>query len=151
MVPRHPRFSSHADAQEPWRRDRLVRMDGRVREILRNITREPDIETGSLGERIWARHVNSLHDERGVLTVGITHALADSTWLAVIAAVLARAWDGEDETEIRFTSPDGRRIDASRLLAPPPGTEPQLDEETSSPLGSPPQEILTVHGFHLPR
>lgn len=49
----------------------------------------------------------------------ISDLLAENTWLVVIAAVLQKAWDGEDETEVSFLRPYGSRIRVADLLAPP--------------------------------
>jgi len=106
MVPIEPEYSSHNTEDEPWRIVRLIRTDGRVRELLRIITTEVDDGEGSEGERIWTRHVRRLHDDRGTLCAHVSAALEASGWLAVIALALARAWDGEDEGEVDFIVED---------------------------------------------
>lgn len=102
MVPIEPVFSAHNTEEEPWRIRRLVRTDGRVRELLRILTPDADEAEGSLGERVWAAHVARLHDERGTLQAHVSAGLGASGWLAVMALALARAWDGEDEGEVEF-------------------------------------------------
>lgn len=95
-------MSAHNTDEEPWRLDRLARTDGRVRELLRILTRESPVDESSLGEGVWVRHVLALHDERGTLMARITPALAGSSWLPVIGAVVGRAWNGEDEGSVAF-------------------------------------------------
>ncbi|WP_043344949.1 hypothetical protein [Belnapia moabensis] len=102
MIPIEPKFTTYNTAEEPWRVARLIRTDGRARELLRIITGEAVEGVGSEGEQIWTQHVLRLHDERGTLCVHITAALGASGWLSVIASVLARAWDGEDEGDVDF-------------------------------------------------
>lgn len=102
MVPIEPEYTAYNTSDEPWRIARLIRTDGRVREILRIITAEVAEGEGTMGERIWARHVMRLHDERGTLNAHVTAALGASSWLPVIGLALARAWDGEDEGEVDF-------------------------------------------------
>ena len=102
MDPREPAFTAHNAEEEPWRLRRLVRVDGRVRELLRIATPEATDSEVSLGEQVYARHVTALHDSRGTLAVHVTSALGTSAWLAVLALVIARAWDGEDEREVEF-------------------------------------------------
>lgn len=102
MVPIEPEYSAYNPGEEPWRIARLIRTDGRVREILRILTTEVPDGEGSEGERIWARHVRRLHDERGTLCAHVSASLGASGWLPVIALALARAWDGEDEGEVDF-------------------------------------------------
>jgi len=102
MVPIEPEYSSHNTEEEPWRIVRLIRTDGRVRELLRIITGEVDEGEGSEGERIFTHHVRRLHDDRGTLGVHVSTALAETGWLAVLALALARAWDGEDEGDVEF-------------------------------------------------
>ncbi len=102
MLPTAPVFSAHNDEEEPWRLTRLVRTDARVRELLRILTPEEESGDASVGERTWVTHVMQLHDDRGRLRVHCSEALGNSGWLAVIALVLSRAWDSEDETEIDF-------------------------------------------------
>ena len=102
MRPVYPAMSAHNAADEPWRLDRLARTDGRVRELLRILTRESPEDESSLGEGVWVRHVTGLHDERGTLMARITPVLAGSSWLPVIGAVVGRAWNGEDEGSVAF-------------------------------------------------
>ena len=102
MRPVYPAMSAHNAEEEPWRLDRLARTDGRVRELLRILTRESEADETSLGEGVWVRHVSALHDERGTLVVRISDVLARSTWLPVIGAVVGRAWNGEDEGSVAF-------------------------------------------------
>jgi hypothetical protein len=102
MVPIEPEFSAYNTDEEPWRIARLIRTDGRVRELLRILTPEAAETEGSLGERIWTGHVMRLHDERGTVQAHVSAALGASGWLSVIALALARAWDGEDEAEVEF-------------------------------------------------
>ena len=102
MVPIEPEYSAHNMEEEPWRIARLIRTDGRVRELLRILTAEVPDGEGSLGERIWTRHVRRLHDDRGRLCAHVTASLGSSGWLPVLALALARAWDGEDEAEVDF-------------------------------------------------
>ena len=102
MVPIEPAYTAYNTEDEPWRIARLIRTDGRVRELLRIVTAEVVEGEGSLGERIWTRHVRRLHDERGTLHAHVSAALGSSGWLSVIALALARAWDGEDEGEVEF-------------------------------------------------
>jgi len=125
MLPSAPVFSAHNDSahndeEESWRLTRLVRTDGRVRELLRILTPEAPEGEGTVGERIWIRHVVQLHDERGRLRVHVTEALGAPGWLAVIALALARAWDGEDESELEFVV-EGEPLawPLSSVLAPP--------------------------------
>jgi hypothetical protein len=100
--PVYPAMSAHNGDEEPWRLERLARTDGRVRELLRILTREAPDDESSLGEGVWARHVLALHDERGTLISRITPGLAASSWLPVIGAVVSRAWNGEDEGSVAF-------------------------------------------------
>lgn len=102
MVPIEPSYTAYNADEEPWRIARLIRTDGRVRELLRIITAEVVEGEGTVGERIWASHVRRLHDERGTLCAHASAALGSSGWLPVIALALARAWDGEDEGEVDF-------------------------------------------------
>ena len=102
MVPIEPDFTAHNAKEEPWRLARLIRTDGRVRELLRILTPELAEEEGSQGERIWTSHVLRLHDARGTLQAHVSAALGASAWLPVMALALARAWDGEDEAEVEF-------------------------------------------------
>ncbi|HYZ32929.1 MAG TPA: hypothetical protein VE684_11695 [Crenalkalicoccus sp.] len=102
MIPKIPAFSAHNAEEEPWRLQRLARTDGRVRELLRILTPETEDGEGSLGERIWTRHVARLHDDRGTLQAHVTEALGASGWAGAMALVLSRAWDGEDETEVEL-------------------------------------------------
>ena len=120
MLPTAPVFSAHNDEEEPWRITRLVRTDGRVRELLRILTPEERSGDATVGERIWTSHVVQLHDDRGHLRVHVTEALGSSGWLAVIALALARAWDGEDESEIEFMV-EGEPVSwpLSNVLTPP--------------------------------
>ncbi len=100
MIPIEPDNSAHNPDDEPWRIRRLVRADGRVRELLRILTPESNEAEGSLGERIWTAHVARLHDDRGTLQAHVSAALGASGWLAPMALAVARAWDGEDEGEV---------------------------------------------------
>lgn len=120
MLPTAPVFSSHNDEEEPWRLTRLIRTDARVRELLRILTPEEETGDASVGERIWTRHVMQLHDDRGRLRVHVSEALGNSSWLAVIALALARAWNSEDESEIDFMV-EGEPIawPIANVLSPP--------------------------------
>ncbi len=102
MIPIEPDYTAYNAADEPWRIARLIRTDGRVRELLRMLTTETATGVGSEGERIWACHVLRLHDERGTLEAHCSAALGPSGWLPVIGLALSRAWDGEDEGEVAF-------------------------------------------------
>lgn len=102
MIPAEPDYTAYNASDEPWRIARLIRTDGRVRELLRMLTSETATGVGSEGERIWAAHVIRLHDDRGRLEAHCSAALGASAWLPVIALALARAWDGEDEQEVAF-------------------------------------------------
>ena len=102
MVPIEPDCTASNADEEPWRIVRLIRTDGRVRELLRILTAEVVDGEGSLGERIWTRQVRRLHDERGTLNAPVRAALGASPWLPVIALAPARACDGEDEGEVDF-------------------------------------------------
>ena len=102
MRPVYPAMSAHNADEEPWRLERLARTDGRVRELLRILTREAPDDESSMGEGVWAKHVLALHDERGTLIARITPELAASSWLPVIGAVVSRAWNGEDEGSVAF-------------------------------------------------
>lgn len=115
MEPRSPALTAHA-SDEPWRLSRLARLDGRVREIMRVLTREPSSGVSSLGEVVWAHGVTRLHDDRGTLVAHVTAHLAVSPWLGVVAAVVARAWDGEDEREVMLHLPDGRVRSVEEIL-----------------------------------
>ena len=118
MEPSHPALSANDPAPE-WRLARLARLDGRVREILRVLTREPVAGVSSSGEAAWARHVRSLHDTRGTLLIGITEALADSPWLPVVAAAVGRAWESEDEAAVAFRVEGRSRPVALSEILPP--------------------------------
>ena len=109
MVPIEPAFSAYNNDEEPWRLVRLIRTDGRVRELLRILTPDSKETEGSIGERLWTVHVARLHDERGTLQAHVSGGLGASGWLAVMALALARAWDGEDEGEVEFLV-DGKTI-----------------------------------------
>lgn len=100
-------MSAHNADEEPWRLERLARTDGRVRELLRILTREAPDDESSLGEGVWAKHVTAMHDDRGTLIARISPTLAASSWLPVIGAVVGRAWNGEDEGSVAF------RVDGS--------------------------------------
>ena len=102
MHPGAPALTARGSDQEPWRLHRLHRVDGRVREILRALTRENGAEVNSTGEIVWAEHVTQLREDRGTLEVHVSDALARSTWFSVIAAAAGRAWDGEDESTLCF-------------------------------------------------
>ena len=102
MDPTEPIFTAHNSEAEPWRLRRLVRIDGRVRELLRVATPEAEETEGCVGEHVWAQHVRRLHDQRGLLQAHVTARLGNSAWLSVIALVLSRAWDSEDEGDIEF-------------------------------------------------
>lgn len=102
LRPVYPTMTAHNASEEPWRLDRLARTDGRVRELLRILTREAPDDESSLGEGVWVRHVTAMHDDRGTLVAHVSKALADSAWLPVIGAVLSRAWNGEDEGSVAF-------------------------------------------------
>jgi len=120
MLPTAPVFSAHNDEEEPWRLQRLVRTDARVRELLRILTPEEDEGDASVGERIWTKHVMQLHDDRGRLRAHVSEALGNSGWLSVIALALSRAWDSEDESDIDFMV-EGEPIawPVTNVLAPP--------------------------------
>ena len=75
---------------------------GRVRELLRILTREAPDDESSLGEGVWVRHVTAMHDDRGTL--------AASSWLPVIGAVVGRAWNGEDEGSVAFKVQGGATL-----------------------------------------
>jgi hypothetical protein len=83
---------------------------------MRVLTREPAAGVSSLGEVVWAHHVTGLHDDRGILVAHISSQLAVSPWLGIVAAALARAWDGEDEREVALRLPDGRLLPAEEVL-----------------------------------
>jgi hypothetical protein len=102
MIPIEPAYTAYNTEEEPWRIARLIRTDGRVREMLRILTPEAADSVGSQGELVWTRHVSRLHDDRGTLQAHVTAALGTSAWLAVIGLALSRAWDGEDEAEVEF-------------------------------------------------
>jgi hypothetical protein len=102
LRPVYPTMTAHNAADEPWRLHRLARTDGRVRELLRMMTREAPDDESSLGEGVWVRHVTALHDDRGTLVVHVSPSLAASSWLPVIGAVVSRAWNGEDEASLAF-------------------------------------------------
>lgn len=102
LRPVYPTMTAHNASEEPWRLERLARTDGRVRELLRILTREAPDDESSLGEVVWVRHVTALHDDRGTLVAHVSRALADSSWLPVIGAVVSRAWNGEDEGSVAF-------------------------------------------------
>jgi hypothetical protein len=102
MEPNEPAFTAYDAEEEPWRIARLIRTDGRVRELLRVATPEAEDSPSSVGERVWSAHVSRLHDERGTLQAYVSATLGSSAWLAVIALVLSRAWNGEDEADVDF-------------------------------------------------
>jgi hypothetical protein len=102
MEPVEPLLSAHNAQEEPWRLRRLIRLDGRVRELLRILTPELADAESSQGEQLWTRHVTVLHDDRGTLQAHVSAALGGSAWLPVIALAVSRAWDGEDEGEVEF-------------------------------------------------
>jgi hypothetical protein len=102
LRPVYPTMTAHNASEEPWRLERLARTDGRVRELLRILTREAPDDESSLGEGVWVRHVTAMHDDRGTLVAHISKSLAESSWLPVIGAVLSRAWNGEDEGNVAF-------------------------------------------------
>lgn len=102
MEPIEPQFSAYNAEEEPWRINRLVRTDGRVRELMRMLTPETADSESSIGEQVWTRHVMRLHDERGTLQAHVSATLGNSPWLPVMALALARAWDGEDEDQLEF-------------------------------------------------
>ncbi len=102
MEPNEPAFTAYNAEEEPWRLTRLIRTDGRVRELCRVATPEAMDGPGSVGEQVWSAHVLRLHDERGTLQAHVSATLGNSAWLAVMALLLARAWDGEDEEDIEF-------------------------------------------------
>lgn len=114
-------MSAHNDAEEPWRLDRLARTDGRVRELLRILTRESPDDESSLGEGVWVRHVTAMHDDRGTLVARISPALAASPWLAVIGAVVGRAWNGEDEGSVAFQIEGSSNVMPLNDILPPEG------------------------------
>ncbi len=102
MEPREPAFTAYDADEEPWRIARLIRTDGRVRELLRVASPEAADSPSSVGEAVWTAHVTRLHDERGTLQAHVSAALGGSAWLPVVALVLSRAWGGEDEAEVEF-------------------------------------------------
>ncbi|MEI6161472.1 MAG: hypothetical protein WCP77_16670 [Roseococcus sp.] len=119
MRPVYPAMSAHNDTEEPWRLERLARLDGRVRELLRILTREASVDESSLGECVWAKHVMALHDDRGTLVVRISGSLAASSWLPVLGAVVGRAWNGEDEMSVAFQVEGSMSVMAlTDILAP---------------------------------
>ena len=124
MMPRSPDITAYNSAEEPWRLIRLARLDGRVREVMRMLTCEPSSAAGSAGEIIWSRYVEAIHDDRGTLVVSVTSFLEDSPWLVVLAAVLQRAWDGEDEDSIFFLFPGGNHAPLQAVLPAPPVAVP---------------------------
>lgn len=102
MIPIEPEYTTHNTAEEPWRIARLIRTDGRVREMLRILTPDSTEGEGSRGEVLWTRHVFRLHDDRGTLQAHVSAALGGSPWLGVLGVALFRAWDSEDEGEVEF-------------------------------------------------
>jgi hypothetical protein len=102
MLPIEPEYTAYNATEEPWRIARLIRTDGRVRELLRIMTAESAEGEGTAGEQIWTAHVRRLHDDRGTLSAHVTAALGHSGWLGVIALALSRAWESEDEAEVEF-------------------------------------------------
>ena len=120
MEPVHPALTAENDTTEPWRLYRLARVDGRVRAIMRLLTREVADEGSPLGEVVYARHVIGLHDDRGTLVAEVSSVLAGSPWFAVIAAALDGAWNAEDETEVAILRPDGTRARTRVMFAPLP-------------------------------
>lgn len=114
-------MSAHNATEEPWRLERLARTDGRVRELLRIMTREAPDDESSLGEGVWARHVSALHDDRGTLIVRISGQLAASSWLPVLGAVVGRAWNGEDEGSVAFQVIGSMTVMALADILPPEG------------------------------
>lgn len=112
-------MSAHNTSDEPWRLERLARTDGRVRELLRILTREAPDDESSLGEGVWAKHVSALHDDRGTLVVRMSSRLAASSWLPVLGAVVGRAWNGEDDGSVAFQVEGSTTVMAlSDILAP---------------------------------
>jgi hypothetical protein len=109
MEPVEPKLSAHNAEEEPWRLRRLIRTDGRARELLRMVTLHRADSENSVGELVWAHHVERLHDDRGVLQLHVSAALPNSPWLGLIAMVALRAWGSEDETAITFFA-DGQEI-----------------------------------------
>ena len=116
VEPRIPLLTAHNASEEPWRLALLARVDGRVRELTRILTRDPASGVSSLGEVVWAHHVTQLQDDRGTLVAHISSQLAGDAWLGVVAAVLARAWDGEDERKVAFRLPDRRLLSLEEVL-----------------------------------
>jgi hypothetical protein len=106
MEPIEPEFTVYNASDEPWRMIRLIRTDGRVRELLRILTKEPSDSESSQGEHIWTRHVRRLHDDKGTLQVHVSAQLGASAWLSIMALSATRAWDGEDEGEVEFLVED---------------------------------------------
>ncbi len=102
MEPVEPKLSAYHAEEEPWRMRRLIRTDGRARELLRMVTLQSAESESSMGELVWAHHVERLHDERGTLQVHVSAELPGSPWFGLIAMVALRAWDSEDEAEIAF-------------------------------------------------
>ncbi len=123
MQPTEPELSAYNADEEPWRLRRLARTDGRVRELLRVLTRERGGDVSSVGEDVWARHVRTLHDNRGTLEVVVTAALVRSPWFPLIAAAVARAWDGEDEPAVAFRAEGGGRPMAFAEVLPATGPD----------------------------
>lgn len=115
MEPVEPALSAHNAEQEPWRLRRLIRTDGRARELLRMVTLPAEDSESSVGEQVWAQHVLRLHDERGTLQLHVSPGLPGSPWLGLIAMVALRAWDSEDEADIAFFV-DGAEVEWPRAV-----------------------------------
>jgi hypothetical protein len=121
MEPVEPKLSAHNAEEEPWRLRRLIRTDGRARELLRMVTLPAADSESSVGELVWAHNVLRLHDERGTLQLHVSSDLPAGPWLGLIAMVALRAWDSEDESSIAFFV-DGAEIEwPSEILQSPPG------------------------------
>jgi len=104
MLPNAPVFSAHNDEQEPWRITRLVRTDGRVRELLRILTPEEESGDATVGELTAAvdttqqnvsKHLRVLHDagivHRTKVATSVRYGIADPTVFALCEIVCGSA------------------------------------------------------------
>ncbi len=121
MEPVEPLLTAHNAEEEPWRLRRLIRTDGRARELLRMVTLQPADSESSMGELVWAHNVQRLHDDRGTLQLHVSADLPASPWLGLIAMVALRAWDSEDENTIAFFVGDTEIAWPSEALLKAPG------------------------------
>jgi hypothetical protein len=121
MEPVEPKLSAHNADEEPWRLRRLIRTDGRARELLRMVTLPATDSESSVGELVWAHNVQKLHDDRGTLQLHVSAELPAGPWLGLIAMVALRAWDSEDESSIAFFVDDAEIAWPSEILQSPPG------------------------------